>query len=177
MSVRKYRANELSSRQALAMAEDMAKAAGCRVIWIAWLRSESWGEFAQSDTLHDWTGGAQHVLTFKSERDCRRFLSYNRIGGDWQIQPYPTVTIEQTCQQNGVKWRHVEDSRSAWVVPLVDVVDPHTGEIVRVPHAERLATPVRPPGPLPPPYDLHRIRWRTRRAADIIGKILLESTE
>lgn len=173
--MRKYRANELSNRQALTMAEDMAKAAGCPVVWIAWLRSESWGEFTKSDTLHDWTDNVQHVLIFKSDRDCRRFLAYNKIGGDWQTQPYPTVTIEQTCQQNGVKWRTVEDSRSAWVVPLVDVVNPYTGEISRVPHAERLAVRVPPPGPAQT-YDLHRIRWRTRRAADIIGKILLEST-
>lgn len=175
MSVRRYQANELSNRQALAMAEEMAKAAGCPVVWIAWLRSPAWGEFTKSDTLHDWTDGTQHVLVFKSDRDCRRFLKHHRIGGDWQIQPYPTVTIEQTCQQNGVKWRTVEDSRSAWVVPLVDVVDPYTGAVSKVPYAERLATTARPPGPLLPPYDLHRIRWRTRRAADIIGKILLES--
>lgn len=154
------------------MAEDMAIAAGCPVVWIAWLRSSAWGEFTQSDTLHDWTDGVQHVLTFKSDRDCRRFLKHHKIGGDWQIQPYPTVTIEQTCQQNGVRWRHIEDRRSAWVVPLVDVVDPYTGEIVRVPHAERLARQARASVPA---YDLHRIRWRTRRAADIIGKILLES--
>lgn len=173
--MRKYRANELSKNQALVMAEEMARAAGCRVVWIAWLRSVSWGEFTQSDTLHDWTDGVQHVLAFSSERECRRFLNYNRIGGDWQIQPYPTITIEETCRQNGVQFRYIEDSRSDWVAPMVDIVDPYTGAIVRVPHAERLSVKMQTPGPRHQPYDIRRIRWRTRRAADIIGYILQES--
>lgn len=173
-NMRKYLAHELTARQSLAMAEEMAKTFNCPIVWIAWLRSARWGEFVRSDTLHDWTGGRQTVLLFDTERAARRFIRHNQIGGDWQTQPYPIATITDTCTQHGVAWRQVDDATSAWMVPMVDLVCPHTGAIVRVPHAERLTTTLRPPTLPRPPYNPARIRWRMRRIADRIARALAE---
>lgn len=165
--MRKYQAAELTARQALDMAQAMAKAHGCPIVWIAWLRSSQWGEFTKSDTLHDWTGNRQTVLLFATERAARRFIRDNQIGGDWQTQPYPLTTITDTCAQHGVAWRHVAENEP-WCV-TVDAVNPITGEVVRVPWQDRRAAPTPPPA-----YDLARIRWRMGKLAGRIAGVLDE---
>lgn len=137
-NMRKYLAHELTARQSLAMAEEMAKTLNCPIVWIAWLRSARWGEFVRSDTLHDWTSGRQTVLLFDTERAARRFIRHNQIGGDWQTQPYPLITITDTCAQHSVAWRQVEGD-AAWVA-YVDIINPLTGEVTPVPWAERRTT-------------------------------------
>lgn len=171
--MRKYQAAELTARQALAMAEASAQAHGCPVVWVAWLRSPAWGEFAKSDTLHDWTGNRQTVLLFDTERAARRFIRDNRIGGDWQTQPYPLATIADTCTQHGVAWRRVA-AGDVWVVPRVDLVCPYTGAIVQVEHAARLSARIRPPAVAGGRYDPARIRWRMGKVADRIAGVLAE---
>jgi hypothetical protein len=171
--MRKYQAAELTACQALAMAEASAQAHGCPVVWIAWLRSPQWGEFAKSDTLHDWTGNRQTVLLFPAERATRLFIRNNQIGGDWQTQPYPLATITDTCAQHGTAWREVQ-AGEPWVVPLVDLVCPYTGAIVQVEHAVRLSTRIRPPAVAKARYDPARVRWRMGKAADRIAQAIAE---
>ena len=167
--MRKYRAAELTARQALEIAQAMAKTLNCPVVWIAWLRSAQWGEFEKSDTLHDWTGNRQTVLLFPAERAARLFIRNNQIGGDWQTQPYPLTTITDTCAQHGTAWREVQ-AGEPWIA-YVDAVHPGTGEVIRTPWHKRRSAGA---GELVPTYDLARVRWRMRRVADRVAGALAE---
>ena len=125
-----------------------------------------------SETLHDWKDQRQTVLVFASERDARRFLKHNQIGGDWQTQPYPLATITETCAQNNVACRQIEDSRTDWIGYL-DTIDPATGEVRTVAWADRH----RPaPAPTYPAQetDPARLRFRMRLLANRIAGVLEE---
>jgi hypothetical protein len=170
--MRRYRANEVTARQALALAEKMAAAAGCRVVWMPWLRSGRWGHWSRPDPLDKWEDGVQTLLLFGAQRDARRYLNQNGIGGDWQIQPYPTTTVEDLCAQNGISYRVVEDHAEPWA-DRADLIDPETGEVATVPWKDRQrgAQPsARKTKPVD--VDLTRIRWRMDRIAQEIAGFL-----